>query len=68
MHPKANIELRYCEDGKHEYYDDYYGTACHKCDLFYPWGGAPWDDFDEDDLSDPDSYFFIGYDGLGEEL
>lgn len=31
----------------HEWKDEYYGSRCAKCDLFYPEGCAPWDIADD---------------------
>lgn len=28
----------------HKFEEEYYGWRCAKCDLFYPYGCAPWDD------------------------
>ncbi|MCP9495910.1 MAG: hypothetical protein MSG64_15785 [Pyrinomonadaceae bacterium MAG19_C2-C3] len=33
-----------CPDFNHEWKDEYYGTRCQKCDLFFPDGCAPWDE------------------------
>lgn len=38
---------------KHEFKEEYYGTRCQKCDLFYPAGCAPWEPEPE---PDPDDY------------
>jgi hypothetical protein len=38
-----------CADGNHAWDDEYYGTRCTKCGLFYPFGCAPWDDNESDD-------------------
>jgi hypothetical protein len=35
-----------CRDwSDHNFKDEYYGHRCEHCDLFYPYGGAPWDPF-----------------------
>lgn len=44
------------ENCKHEWIDEYYGTKCNKCNLFYPYGCAPWDmeedEYNEDDIEE----------------
>jgi len=39
---------------QHDWKEEYYGTRCMKCDLFYPYGCAPWDD--EDPWSSENDY------------
>jgi hypothetical protein len=34
---------------KHVWTEEYYGWLCVPCGLFYPFGSAPWEDFDWDD-------------------
>ena len=33
----------------HEWTESYYGHDCKKCGTFVPHGGAPWDEWDDDD-------------------
>ena len=28
----------------HKWVEEYYGTRCEKCKMFFPWGMAPWDE------------------------
>src|SRR5689334_12172354 len=38
---------------KCEWQEEYYGVRCIKCEMFYPHGGAPWEEgFDDDDDDD----------------
>jgi hypothetical protein len=32
--------------GDHTFKEVYYGHQCTKCDLFFPFGLAPWDDYE----------------------
>lgn len=43
------------EECKHNWKEEYYGTRCDICNLFYPFGCAPWDDDEEPD-DDRDDY------------
>ena len=45
------------EDCSHEWHEEYYGYHCSLCDLFYPFGCAPWDDLDELANDDEDEDF-----------
>ena len=36
------------EECQHDFQEEYYGTRCTKCDLFYPDGCAPWDEEQEE--------------------
>jgi hypothetical protein len=42
-------ETVYCEWGKHEWKEVYYGTECKLCGMFFAHGQAPWD-------AEPDEY------------
>ena len=33
-----------CEEWRHDWRDVYYGWECNRCGLFFPHGGAPWDE------------------------
>ena len=37
---------------QHVWTEEYYGWLCVPCGLFYPFGGAPWEVFDEFDDDD----------------
>ena len=41
------FNARPCHLDKHEWEDNYYGHQCKRCDTFYPFGHAPWNDMDE---------------------
>ncbi len=47
-------------DCKHEkLVEGYYGHDCAACgELVYPYGSAPWDDYDIDDFEDDDEEWF----------
>lgn len=50
------------EECKHNWVEEYYGTRCTNCDVFYPFGCAPWDWPDDDYVPDED------YDPWSDEL
>lgn len=72
MNSPLSTEQQLCSDGKHEYFDDYYGVRCRKCPLFYAYGCEPWapdypDEQDEhyDDEPDMDEFEEAMYDCHG---
>lgn len=56
----------FCDDSKHEYYDDYYGVRCRKCPWFAAYGCEPWAP-DYPDESD-EFYDDCDLDECGEEM
>lgn len=36
-----------CEESGHEWSEGYYGWECKRCNAFYAFGCAPWDEEDE---------------------
>jgi hypothetical protein len=53
---------RTMSDCAHEWKEEYYGYHCSKCDLFYPFGLAPWEYFDEpENDSDVPTYNDLRY-------
>lgn len=47
-----------CPLDNHEWKDDYYGTRCARCDLFYPSGSAPWEyDPEEEERTAREEYY-----------
>lgn len=57
---KANENLTSkspCEPwSTHDFHDVYYGTTCRKCQLFFPAGGAPWDEPKQRENDKPDDF------------
>jgi len=39
---------------QHRWIETYYGTECKKCDTFYAFDCAPWEDYDSDDYYEND--------------
>jgi hypothetical protein len=45
--------MHFCErDTDHDFHETYYGYQCTRCELFYAFGTAPWEDEVDDALSD----------------
>ena len=45
-------ESQMTEECNHNWTEEYYGTRCTICNLFYPHGCAPWDEiaYETDDI------------------
>lgn len=41
-----------CDSFNHEWKEEYYGYRCVRCDMFYAFGQAPWEESDDDDYDD----------------
>lgn len=41
-----------CDGYQHDWVEDYYGTGCQKCGLWFAFGCAPWDEPVEDEYDE----------------
>ena len=44
--------LTYPNWDDHDFKEEYYGWKCSKCDLFFAYGYAPWEDTDAENATD----------------